>query len=179
MFEDLRLKAGTWYARMHFRSAKDPILHFNDVLSSARNALILLPETTQGGAAVRIVVKQLRQKFQTGSITLVSPRWSAAPFAGDQGSTLVTYSAEDLTIWFVPRVELLRKVKKSTFDVAIDLNLGFSLPSAFLCRASQAPVRVSFTKPHADEFYNFQVKAAPALSLQQAYAMLIKCMEMF
>jgi len=179
MFESIRLKAGTWYARMHFRSAKDPIMHFNNILSSARHALVLLPETAGDGEVVMRVIEELRQKFLAGSFTVVSPPGSGVKFIAGQGSTLVRYSMDDLGLLFVPRSELLRKVKKSTFDVAIDLNLGFSLPSAFLCRASQAPVRVSFTKPHADEFYNFQVQATPALSLHQAYAMLMKCMEMF
>lgn len=179
MFESTRLKAGTWYARMHFRSAGDPVIRFNDVVSSARRTLVLFPETGWDEGAVRTVVDHLRKKFQSGSLTFVVPREHAVPFAGQPGSTLLTYSPNDLTMWFVPGSELLRKVKKSTFDVAIDLNVGFSLPSAFLCRASQAPVRVSFTKPHADEFYNFQVQAAPALSLHQAYTMLMKCIKMF
>ena len=179
MFESIRLKAGTWYARMHFRSAKDPIMHFNNILSSARHALVLLPETAGDGEVVMRVIEELRQKFLAGSFTVVSPPGSAVKFIAGQGSTLVRYSMDDLGLLFVPRSELLRKVKKSTFDVALDLNIRFALPSSYLCRASAAPLRIGFVKPYADSFYNFQIQTGNSSNFTLVYSQLLKCIEMF
>jgi len=74
---------------------------------------------------------------------------------------------------------LLRKVKKSTFDIALDLNPEFDLFSAFVCRASLAPVRVGFAKENADMFYNMQIQVDTGSGIAGAYRSLLRCMEMF
>ena len=92
---------------------------------------------------------------------------------------ILSYQQKDISTWYVPRQELLGRVKRSTFDVAFDLNVAFVLSSAFLCRESKAPLRVSFSKTYADEFYNFQVNTTASNSLAVAFRNLVRCMEMF
>lgn len=91
----------------------------------------------------------------------------------------LTYSARDINTWFVPRRELLQRIETNTFDVALDLNIGFSLPSAFLCKASNAPLRVSFAKQDGDQFYNFQVRTRGKTGNVHKYRSLLKCLDMF
>jgi ADP-heptose:LPS heptosyltransferase len=179
MFDRWRYRIGTWYARTQYRSKRDPIIRFNDVLSSAKRALVILPEVEEDLPAVQSTVRVLCDKFHRGAITIVGRDNQPHAYARQRGIEVISYTEEDLTSFFLPRHELLQKVKKSTFDVAFDLNRSFSLSSAVLCRASHAPVRVGFTKSYADEFYNFQIHITPALSLTQAYATLNKCLEMF
>ena len=91
----------------------------------------------------------------------------------------LTYSANDINTWFVPRRELLQRMKINIFDVALDLNIGLSLPSAFLCKASNAPLRVSFAKQDGDQFYNFQFQSKGAASNTRTYRSFLKCLDMF
>jgi len=91
----------------------------------------------------------------------------------------MVYSSDDINPWFVPRRDLLRKMETNSFDVALDLNVRLSLPSAFLCKASNAPLRVSFAKHGGDQFYNFQVRAKGASVNSQSYRSLLKCLDMF
>lgn len=179
MFENTRIKIGKFYARMHFRDDAEPLVHFNDVVSRAKRVLVLLPESEVGASSVDAVLKFFRQRFHTNRVLLVARKEIVPSLPQFQGFDLLTYTSDDLNPWFVPRPELLRKLKKSTFDVAFDLNIGFELPSAFLCRESHAPLRVSFAKTHADDFYNFQVRTAQTHSVLQAYVKLLKCVEMF
>jgi len=92
---------------------------------------------------------------------------------------LLTVSPTDMNAWFLPRGELTQKMKKSTFDVAIDLNLDLALPSAYLCRSSGAQVRVGFKKIHADTFYNFQVQPQASNNFAAACHSLTECLRMF
>lgn len=179
MFEGLRVKAGVWYARMHFRRAREPVIHFTEAVSQAKRALILMPESAFDTASLNLVLAYMRQKFQPHKLTLVVASGRTAALREHRGADLVIYTAEDINSLFVPRAGLLQKLKKSTFDVAFDLNVGFALPSAYLCRASQAPVRVSFTKPYADDFYNFQIQTSQHTNSVQTYTNLLKCLEMF
>ncbi|MBI3577905.1 MAG: hypothetical protein HY089_00675 [Ignavibacteriales bacterium] len=179
MFETTRIKIGKWYAMVHFRGDKEPVMHFNDAVSQAKRVLVLLPESAQGASSIESVFRFFQQRFHTNRVLLVGRKDVTASLPRYQGFELITYAPEDLNAWFVPRPELLRKLKKSTFDIAFDLNIGFELPSAFLCRESKAPLRVSFAKLYADDFYNFQVRTAQTQSFTQAYLQLLKCLEMF
>jgi len=179
MIENLRLRVGTSYARFHFRTARDPIVRFTEAISEARKPVVFLPEIPAEASVVEGVLKFLGQRFHTSKVELVV-RKDMIPYLPDlRGFNVVTFADEELNAWFVPREELLRKVKKSTFDVALDLNIRFALPSSFMCRASQAPLRVGFVKQHADYFYNFQVQTGPSNNLTQVYSQLLKCIEMF
>jgi hypothetical protein len=179
MLQKLRLNIGTSYARFHFRSGREPIVRFTEAVSQARRPIVFLPESSGEAASIEDVMKFLAERFHTSKVSLIA-RKDVLPFLPDyRGYNLIVYSPEELNTWYLPRPDLLRKVKKSTFDLALDLNVRFALPSSFLCRASQAPLRIGFVKPYSDSFYNFQVQTGQSNSLTQVYSQLLKCIEMF
>jgi hypothetical protein len=179
MLEKLRLHVGTSYARFHFRTKRDPIVRFTEAISQARRPVVFLPEISSEASVIEGVLKYLGTRFHTSKVTLVA-RKGVVPYLPDlRGFNVVTFGEEELSAWYVPRSDLLRKMKKSTFDVALDLNIRFALPSSYLCRASQAPLRIGFVKQYADSFYNFQVQTEPSNNLTQVYSQLVKCIEMF
>lgn len=179
MFENLRLRVGTSYARFHLRSADDPIVRFTEAISVAKRPIVFLPEIPEEASAVEMVLKFFAQRFHTSKVMLVARKEILSRLPDHRSFPLITFSAEELNAWYLPKADLLRKVKKSTFDVAFDLNIHFALPSSFLCRASQAPLRIGFLKPNADSFYNFQVQTGPSNNSSKAYSQLLKCVEMF
>jgi hypothetical protein len=179
MLEQLRLHIGTSYARFHFRSARDPIVRFTEAISQARRPVVFLPETSTEASVIEGVLKFLGQRYHTSKVVLVA-RKGVVPYLPDvRGFNVVIFGEDELSALYVPRADLLRKLKKSTFDVAFDLNIRFALPSLFLCRASQAPLRIGFVKPNADRYYNFQIQTGSSNNSSQAYAQLLKCVEMF
>ncbi len=179
MLENLRLRVGTSYARFHFRSAGDPIVRFTEGISVAKQPIVFLPEFPEEASAVDVVLNFFAQRYHTSKVTLVARKEILSRLPDHRSFRLLTFSAEELNAWFLPKSDLLRKVKKSTFDVAFDLNIRFALPSSFLCRASQAPLRIGFVKSDADSFYNFQVQTGASANCSQAYSQLLKCIEMF
>jgi hypothetical protein len=179
MLENLRLSVGTSYARFHFGSAGDPVVRFTEAISVAKQPIVFLPEIPEEASAVDMVLKFFAQRFHTSKVKLVARKEILSRLPDHRSFSLITFSAEELNAWYLPKSDLLRKVKKSTFDVAFDLNIRFALPSSYLCRASQAPLRIGFVKPNADSFYNFQVQTGPSSSCSQAYTQLLKCIEMF
>lgn len=179
MLENLRLRIGTSYARFHFRTGRDPIVRFTEAISQARRPFVLLPEIPGEASAVDGVLRFLAQRFHTSKVVLVARREIVSQLPDHRGFTLSTFGPDEINTWYLPRTDLLRKVKKSTFDVALDLNIRFALPSSFLCRASQAPLRIGFVKPYADSFYNFQIQTGLSNNPTQVYSQLLKCIEMF
>jgi hypothetical protein len=179
MFEKTRLNIGTLYARFHFRSAREPIVRFTEAISEARRPIVFLPESSSEASSIEQVLKFLAERFHTSKVTLVARKEIVSSLPDHRGFNLLTFTAEELNAWFLPRGDLLRKMKKSTFDVALDLNVRFALPSSYLCRASAAPLRIGFVKPYADSFYNFQIQTGQSNNLTLVYSQLLKCIEMF
>lgn len=179
MLDGARVAIGLVYARMHFRKVRDPIVRFTESVSRSRRALVVLPESPRDLASIQWVVRYLADRFAQGSMVVVVKAELASWVRDDKRYETVTYRDDDIGTWFVPRGELLRKVKKSTFDIAVDLNASFVLPSAYLCRESRAPVRISFAKEHGERFFNFQVQTKASSSFTHAYRNFLRCMEMF
>lgn len=180
MFDGFRLRIGLLYSRLHFRNVGEPAIRFTEAISRAKRALVVLPDGTRDITSVQWIVRNLAERFVDGSMIILARNDQAAWLKTESSQVeIVSYTPEDVNTWFVPRRELLGKMKRSTFDVAFDLNVGFTLMSAFLCRESKAPLRVSFTKSFADEFFNFQINTRPTNSLAVAYRNLARCLEMF
>jgi hypothetical protein len=161
---------------MHFRQYRDRMMNFTDALSRARRALVIFPESPLDHESVLTLFRYLLRKFSSEEMTVLIRDDQLFAMASTPPLRTLTYSQRDLNAWFVPRRELLQRMEANTFDVALDLNINFSLPGAFLCKASNAPLRVSFAKKDGDQFYNFQVQTK---GTNGNYKSLLKCLDMF
>jgi hypothetical protein len=179
MFETFRYRVGLAFTRFHFRSRPEEPLRWTGAISSARRALVILPEAPTDPQALRSTVEYFLRTFSPANLVIVSRVDVATQLLLDRRVNLQTFAPTDLNTWFLPQDELTRRVKKSTFDVAVDLNLELALPSAYLCRASEARIRVGFAKPYADVFYNFQVQPRNTTTFGSAATRLITCLQMF
>jgi hypothetical protein len=155
------------------------MMNFTDALTRSRRALVIFPESSLDGESVLTLFRYLLRKFSSEGIMVLIRDDQLFSMASTPPLKTLTYSANDINTWFVPRRELLQRIKTNTFDVALDLNIGLSLPSAFLCKASNAPLRVSFAKQGGDQFYNFQFQSKGAVGNTRTYRSFLKCLDMF
>jgi len=179
MFDGIRRKVGLSYSRLHFRNNHDRMMNFTDALTRSRRALVIFPELSPDGESVLTLFRYLIKKFSSDGIMVLIRDDQVNSMVTAPPLKTLTYSANDINTWFIPRQELLRKITANTYDVALDLNIGFSLPSAFLCKASRAPLRVSFAKDEADQFYNLQFQSKEVAGITRIYQNFLKFLDMF
>jgi hypothetical protein len=177
MFDAARVRIGLWYSRFHFRKSKDGLLEFTDAIRRSKRALVVLPPTARDPASLQWILRYLVDRFG-GSLIVVARQELSSWLAADKRCEILSYGDDDVRGWFTPGVGLLRKLKKSTFDVAVDLNPDFDLFSAFVCRASLAPVRVGFVHDNADVFFNLQIRVGKESGVAGAYRSFLRCLEM-
>jgi ADP-heptose:LPS heptosyltransferase len=180
VLEGLRQRVGLLSARFQFRKSRDPVLNFPEAFARSRRALVIFPESPSQTEASTAVVKFLAEQYGNDSVVVVArkdlrPALASAPFV-----TVLTYDPKrDLNAWFIPRKALIRRTVGTPFDLVVDLNVGLTVTSAFLCRRSEAPIRLGFVKDHGDRFYNVQVQPRDAVPGSLPYRELIRCLEMF
>ena len=177
MLESLRRSLGVQMSRWKFRRYSNDVISFPDALAKTSHALIILPltPTTESPAPV---IEFLRSRFPEGHITLVSDEHDTGSAVMLPHGVHVRLSARNVDWMFRPSPDILRQVTAQTYDLAVDLNLDFLLPSAYICRASDARVRVGFVRKRADLFYNFQMQPNGA-QRGAVYERLAACLKMF
>ncbi len=179
MLEGLRQNIGLSFSRLHFRNKRDRVMNFTDAVSRSKKALVIFPESSIDNDTTSTLLRYLLRKFSIdGMMVLIRDDQLFSMSSAPPIKTL-TYSAHDINRLFLPRRELINKMKTTAFDIALDLNMNFVLPSAYLCKESNAPVRVSFTKRQGDQFYNFQITTKKNSSTAYSYRSLLKCLDMF
>ena len=158
MFEEFRFKIGLVYANMHFRHHHDRMMNFTDVLAKSRRVLVIFPETALDKESVSLLLKYLLERFSKDNVVVLIRHDQLFSISAAPAVKTLTYEQEEVSRWFIPNKNALQRIAIGTYDVAIDLNTGLKFPGAFFCKESNAPLRISFTKPHGDRFYNFQVQ---------------------
>jgi ADP-heptose:LPS heptosyltransferase len=177
MLESLRRSLGAWMSGWHFRRMRNTVISFADTMSTGERALLILPltPTTQSPASV---IELVRARFPDGHLTIVAEEHDTGAAVLLPRSTIVRMSPTAIDWLYRPSHAMLQQITRYQYDLAIDLNLDSLLPSAYICRESNARVRIGFARPGADMFYNFQMQ--PDVSRSGAlYDRLAECLKMF
>lgn len=183
---------GIQFAVSRFRKLKEREHDFTNFFSNAHYALIILPSNYDAASTASKYLPLLREKLAKMELTFIDPRGALRSFSGDFFYDTISYNEIELNKFGIPKEELLRRISKNNkkkYDIAIDLNLEFDIASAYICRASYAPVRVGFAHRYADAFYNVILRFAlqkEKLDIKQLerfratrYEQLTQCLNMF
>jgi ADP-heptose:LPS heptosyltransferase len=179
VLEGLRRSIGYVAARYHFRRSRDRIISFTEAVSSAHQALLILPLRHEEFLPTIMVVDLLKKRFEEENITVVTGDHGVEVMRMLPRSQFIHILVHEINLLYLPSADVIQRVKKKKFDLAIDLNLDFVLPSAYICRESDARVRIGFVRRRADAFYNFQIQHDPTLGRKLIYDRLAMCLQKF
>lgn len=177
--ETLRLWVGDRLARISMRPMQDDVIAFTDSVTSARSVLVIMPLDQGRTPPPHPVLEYLHRTYAEGSITVITHEADLGLTRRLPRSTVIRIVPSDITPFFLPRKEFLQRVMVKPFDLALDLNLDFLLPSAYICKASRARVRVGFVREHSEGYYNFTINANPTLRRDEVYGRLTRYLQMF
>ncbi len=173
------MNIGVWLAEKRFRKASDSVISFAHAISASQRALVVMPLDRRELLSAIQIIDLLKAKFSEDHITVVGDERGLETMRLMPKSHFVQIKEADLNTFFHPRAGFLSRLKNMPFDIAIDLNLDLLLPSAYICRESNAKVRIGFKGPRSDSFYNFQIQPDPARSRNNIYDRVAKCLQMF
>jgi hypothetical protein len=180
MLKDLAKKftARAYLAYARHRDRND-VIDVGEYLSKIATALILPPEQPENFKTAMRILDGLRQHFAQTQFYLLTPKTCAEMVSLDERLRLISYDIDEIGFYGLPKDKLQHAIRSRHFDMVIDLNLDFSLIATFLCRASEAKLRICFVHPARDPFYNFQMRAIDSNSLEQKYQSLINYLAVF
>jgi len=177
--ENVRRFTGMQMSRLHFRKQQTELITFTRSISGARRGLLIMPVGRTEWLPVATIVNLLKKRFPERGLTVVTWGPSLELMQMLPHSNFVRVVETEITRFYLPSHGLLARIENAGYDVAIDLNLDLVLPSGYICRASNARVRIGFTSKGSDLFYNFQIKRNPSMARQGLYDRLAACLERF
>jgi hypothetical protein len=176
---EVRRTIGLILARFHFRKRQDEVITFNRTLSDAHHALLIMPMQHAEPLPVVTIIELLKKRFPESGLTVVTWGPSLELMQMLPHSRFVRILETEISPFFLPRRETLHRIENTPYDIAIDLNLDLVLPSGYICRESNARVRVGFAGKRSDLFYNFQIRSHPTTGRHDLYDRLATCLAMF
>jgi hypothetical protein len=164
------------YAR---RRDRNDVYDVGEYLSKIATALILPPEQPEHFKTAIRILDDLRQNFAQTQFYLLTPKACTEMVSLDERIRLISYESEEIGFHGLPKDTLQQAIRSRHFDMVIDLNLDFNLIATFLCRTSEAKLRICFVHPARDPFYNFQIRALDSNSHAQKYQSLVNYLAVF
>jgi len=177
--ESFRRSIGIGFTRFRFRKQQNEMISFTRSLTDAQRALLIMPIHHAEPLPIVTIIDLLKKRFPERGLTVITWGPSLELMQMLPHSQFVRILETEITPFYLPRRETMRRLLSTTYDVAIDLNLDLVLPSGYICRESNARVRIGFAGKWSDLFYNFQVKNHPQAGNRGLYDRLAACLEMF
>ena len=179
MSESLRVRAGHLISQYRFRKSRQRVISFSGKFARARSAMVILPFENNEADQYHAVTSFLIDRFNGQDITIVSADHAVEVMRLLPRSTIIHFRRDELNPVFLPRKELHDRLLARAADVTIDLNLDFLLPSAYICRATGAGIRIGFSRRFAEPYYNLLVRPDPTLSRTMVYDRLAQFLRKF
>ena len=137
---------------------EDHVVHVNKTLDDAESVMVCFPEGFEEGIGACKVLPYIRERFPQGKITVFVTRINLEKVRKSPDiDNFISLSGKDFNYIYLPTRDLVNRVKWMGFDVAIDLNRLFHLPTAYLCYRSGATLRIGLRHQDAAPFFNFEI----------------------
>jgi hypothetical protein len=179
MLTSLRRACGLQLARWRYQKEEDPPIPLSRFFSDAHRALIVMPLWVENPASPHELLMMLKDKYREENLTIITGTQETFLAHFLPRSTILRLHRPDLGTFLLPGATLRSSIAAQKYDIALDLNLDFVLPSAYICRESNARVRVGFARKNADLFFNVQVQRNEDLDVKSLYDRLAACLQMF
>lgn len=152
----------------------DHVVDVFGTLAEAQTILVFMPDKLEDFGTARKFLAKLMDDFSNAKFQFVMRESYRSLLNGDQNYGTIFVSDKDINFWGLPKKELKQKILATEYDIVIDLNDDFHLPSTYLCLKSRASLKICFDHEKREPFYNFYIRARMNVSLNTKYKKLIQ-----
>lgn len=145
--------------------------------TGVNNALIILPDGQGNSRIARYFLKSVYNKKEPQLSFLMNTQLYHSftrPFPAD----VLTYSAEDIGYYQLPKRELVDRVLAQKYHAVVDMHPTFNLATAYLTYLSNAPIRVGFRSKFSEHFFNVLIDRKSSDFLEKGYLSIQKLLNL-
>ncbi len=127
-------------------------------LSSIQTLLILMPEKLEDFGVALNKLQELKKHFPKSKRYGVIRAHFASIVAPNFFEKLIVVSPQEISLFGIPRKQLLKTIMNTSYDLVIDFNQDFDMLATYLCTKLDSKVRVCLAHPWREPFYNLQIR---------------------
>lgn len=143
-------------------------------LNTAQKVLICMPQNEVELKDANIIIDELLELFLKADCIILTKNSTDQLDIIPATGKILTISPSDLNFLGIPVAAVRHKILGYRFDIAVDLNKNFDFLTTFLCITSKASLKMCFGNELREDFYNFQVRLDPDLSLLSQFQKFVR-----
>ena len=136
----------------HHFAQKEGAVQLPLLIDASDRILICLPEEPKMVFVTGEIINEYQSYFAAFSLQFCAPLEIADKIP--ETTKCIYYDNKTFSLLHKFPEALEKTLRATRYKMAIDTNRNFSLAAALVCRATQAPIRISFSKPNATSFFN-------------------------
>jgi len=154
------------YLKFNLKSAKknEKLCDFSKKLKSIGQILVIKP--------INSIADKSLQSFISGLYTIY-PNIQVSTF------TRSSLRKNDINWLGVPNSLYLKNIQKLKFDLVIDLNIHHDTICSYICKLSDAPLRLNLKSGHYDHVYNLHIKTNPNAAIDDELKNVLRYLRSF
>ncbi len=152
----------------------DHVVDVFGTLAEARSILVFMPDKLEDFGIARKFIPKLMDDFSDAKFQFIMKQNYQSLLNGDQNYGTIFVSDKDVNFFGLPKKVLKQKILATEYDIVIDLNNDFHLPSTYLCLKSRASLKICFDHEKRESFYNFYFRTQSNVTLNSKYKKLIQ-----
>ena len=155
------------------------IVDIFDTFDKARSILIFMPDKLEDFGIARKYVNKIMADFPKANFQVVIRESYRSLLDGVIEYGIVFVAEKEVGIFGLPKKKLKQKIFTKKHDIVIDLNNEFHLLSTFLCRISDAALKICLDNEDRELFYNFYLRTNVQEKLEKKYEKLVYYLKNF
>lgn len=180
MLDETRKSIGILIARVLGSRRHAAQMSFRGVYTKARTALFIMPPEEEHRTLALSVIQKAQHQFRGNAMTILTPDTVSRAIAGKlQQCMVVPIHQEQINFFYLPKKNLITRLKEKRYDVIVDLNLNVTPLAASVCAHVDAPLKAGFSSPQGEALYNLQLQTPPTRHPKLRYEQLMTTLAMF
>jgi hypothetical protein len=152
MFEELKRKYAHYIIKKKYLRLGAASIEFKKIISNSQSVLAIMPDTDADFEYSMKVLEFLNAKSKEVTLFVSELRHKKIP--ENRAYQLMSFHPEQITRFFLPTKNLIRRISDKKFDLVIDLNRHEDTFFSCITNVVESKVRIGFRKNRSDEYYN-------------------------
>jgi hypothetical protein len=176
MIEAIKDKIAHFIVEQKVKEQEFTYTDFTDFFKKSFTYLVLMPGEDSDFTYAINILKALENSKKHATVFTYDYKMNLVP--ARYRPHVIDYTVRDISKFNLPGKKLLSKISGKHYNVVIDLNRKENLFCSYISSIVNSPIKIGFSKPEADKYYNFQIlnrEENPEIS----YKNFLNCLQMF
>lgn len=154
MLKNLKNFIAHFIVQKKYAQKNPPVISFSDFFSKSIYYLVIMPTVQKDFENALNILKFFQNHDKNITIFVSEEDSKSIPLRSK--FKFITYNDENATKLNLPVASFIKRLKKRSFDVVIDLNLTDNVFASSIANLVESNFKIGFVKENSDKYYNLQ-----------------------